>query len=130
MKPCRFIFNSDYATPKNKGEFTISVFIPDTIFIPQNTYKKFSADYTVPVSKAEGYRCYVESTAFPYAVTGCYFGEIKYNDQLNLSFVLSRTETGYKFAIYTPKPSRDTTINGTAQTVTAHIQTFVPDLNP
>ena len=116
--------NSDYATLINDHEFTMQVTIPDRMYIPANERVYYRAEYTLEGSASRPYRCFIESSAFNYAVTGATAVQIKYGG-IPLKCVVSKDGNKYKLTINTNKSSQARNITGTMQTVTAHIQTFV-----
>ena len=126
MKASKFILNTDYITPQNQAEGEITIFVPSSIYVPKTEYKRISqGSITLGKSASEGFRVYITSTAFNYAITGVTacaqlaFG----NEQLILT--IQRTKTTYTFSVSALASPSNRTITGTGQNLTAHIQTFV-----
>ena len=124
MKASRFIMNTDYATPQNDTDFTISVNIPASFTVPRTQSKEFKASYSLPGSASRAYRCYITSTAFNYGITGCNNGSIQFGSRY-LEFTVSRTKDKYELCVFVLPDPNDRTFSGTAQTITAHVQTFI-----
>lgn len=123
MKAAHFIMNSDYITPQNEGTAEVSVAIPSSFYVPKYQNQVFSASVSIPGSASQDYRCYFTSTAFDYAITGCYGGQMQYgNDYLVISLV--RSKDAFTLRIWNLADIVDRTYSGTGQVITAHIQTF------
>ena len=124
MKACRFILNSDYVTSQNDKEYTISVSLPSSFYVPANTLQEFKTTINVPNSASKDYRCYITSTAFNFGLTGVLEAGLKYgNDNLNIALI--RDKNNYTLSVYAPKSLSAKTYSGTGQVITAHIMTFV-----
>lgn len=123
MKAAHFIMNSDYITPQNEGTAEVSVAIPSSFYVPKYQNQVFSASVSIPGSASQDYRCYFTSTAFDYAVTGCYGGTVQYgNDDLIIS--LLRSKDSFTLKVWNLAEVENKTFSGTGQVITAHIQTF------
>lgn len=123
MKAAHFIINSDYITPQNEGTAEVSVAIPSSFFVPKYHNQEFKASVSIPGSVSQDYRCYFTSTAFNYAIVGCYGGELQYgNDTLVISLIHSKD--AFTLRVWNSAELEDKTFNGTGQVITAHIQTF------
>lgn len=116
--------SSDYTMPCVDTEFTISIDIPNTLSPAQ----ELRASYTLPGSASKGFRCYMTSTAFDYAVVGCFGGEIGYNSNQAIVYKIARDQDKYELIVWSPFALQS--ISGQAQTLTAHIQTFLDPFNP
>lgn len=124
MKANKFILNSDYATLQNTGEFEISVTLPSSYYQARTKIVEFKASRIVEASASANFRVYFTSTAYNYALTGCSECILPYgNDELNVT--IQQEKDKFTLLIYHPALTTDKTFTGTAQTVTAHIQTFV-----
>jgi len=123
MKAAHFIMNSDYITPQNEGTAEVSVALPSSFYVPKYQNQVFSASVSIPGSASQDYRCYFTSTAFDYAITGCYGGQMQYgNDKLVVSLV--RSKDAFTLRIWNLAELENKTFSGTGQVITAHIQTF------
>lgn len=123
MKASHFIMNSDYITPQNEGTAEVSVAIPSSFYVPKYKNQEFKASVSIPGSASQDYRCYFTSTAFNYAVVGCYSGELQYgNDNLVISLIHSKD--AFTLRVWNLADVVDKTYSGTGQVITAHIQTF------
>lgn len=124
MKACRFILNTDYVTHQNDNEYTISVVIPSTFTVPAYSVQKFESSINIANSATKDYRCYIESTAFNYAITGVLCALLGYGSD-ELAIALERNGTKYTLRVWAAADSTAKTFSGTGQVITAHIQTFV-----
>ena len=123
MKAAHFIMNSDFITPQNEGMAEVSVALPSSFYVPKYQNQVFSASVSIPGSASQDYRCYFTSTAFNYAITGCYGGQLRYgNDNLIISLV--RSKDAFTLRIWNPAETENKTFSGTGQVITAHIQAF------
>ena len=125
VKASRFIINSDYITTQNDDEFTLSVAIPSSYYVPRTQIKKFTASTTVKGATTKDYRFYVTSTAYNYACVGGLQYEIVYGTPTTLTADIERSNDTFTLSVYAPADTVDRTYSGTSQVITAHIQTFV-----
>lgn len=124
MKASRFIMNTDYITTQNDSELVITLNVPGIFTIAAGETKIFKTTVTSKGSASKGYRCYFESTAFNYALTG---GMEAILPIQNTDFTLSvsRKNDEFELMVQTPASTSARSFNTNAQVITAHIQTFV-----
>lgn len=133
-KPSRFIINTDFATLKNDAEGQISLTIPSTVNVTPSANVVYKAELKIGASAGAGFRCYITSSKYNYAI-------------MSSSFMLAATQDGYESAVPcdVSRKNADTfeiraTFNGTdgattrytnvGQTLTLHIQTFINPFDP
>ena len=125
MRAAHFILNTDYVTSQNDAEAEVSVTLPSSFYVPKYQNKYFSSTITIPGSASKDYRCYFTSTAFNYAITGCFGGQLKYGSSDVLEITITRAKDKFTLTVWNAANLYDKTYSGTSQVVTAHIQTFV-----
>lgn len=126
MKASKFILNTDYITPQNDAEGEITLFIPDSIYIPKNEYKIVDQrSITLGKTASTGYRAYITSTAYNRAIVSVN-GEVYIGSGSNqMAVSLVRDKTTFTLSASFPASSSNRTVTGMGQNITAHIQTFV-----
>ena len=121
--------STDFTTPQNDTELEISVNLPSSFYVPRTETKEFRGTKVIAGSASKGFRCYLTSTAYDYAITGCTSGDIDFGDK-KLLFTVGREGNNFVFRIFALAYPTDRTFSGQAQTITAHIQTFIDPFNP
>ena len=124
MKAAHFILNTDYVTSQNDDEITVSVSVPSSFSVPANTLKEFKASKTFGGSGSKDWRCYLTSTAFNYALAGVYNAELQFGSDY-LYVDIRRDNDKFELVVRALKSVSAKSYSGTAQTITAHIQTFI-----
>lgn len=130
--PSRFIINTDYATSKNDATGTATLTIPSLVNVAADEHNPTPVIYRTRVqigaSKSAGYRFYITSSRFDYAIPcsefyiSCTvngepgeFGGLLYRD--GNEFVLE--------AIFYRDIQENLTYTDCGQTLTLHIQSFI-----
>lgn len=124
MKASRFIMNTDYITTQNDSELVITLNVPGIFTIAAGETKIFKTSASSPGSASKGYRCYFESTAYNYALTGCMEAALPIQGT-NFTISVSRKADEFELMVQTPATPSARSFNTNAQVITAHIQTFV-----
>ena len=127
MKAAHFILNTDYITSQNDADYTISVSVPSTFTVPRYSTQQFKTSIDIKDSATKDYRCYLESTAFDYALVGVYSVTIKFGND-DITARIERTNDKYTLIVEAGNydiSGQPKTFNGQSQVITAHIQTFV-----
>lgn len=127
--PSKFILNTDYATLKNDAKGKASITIPDLVNIAaggDNVVYRATVD--IGASKSAGYRFYVTSSKYNYALCSPVFDVACKQDGYDSSFACHIYRQGGSFvleAVFMASDYFSTQYTGMSQTLTLQIQSFI-----
>lgn len=127
--PSRFIINSDYATLKNDAKGKISLTIPNLV----NTTTGgdnivYRSTLQIGASKSAGYRFYITSSKYSYAIATPAFDVLCKESGYDSSFSCHIYRQGDSFvleAIFAASPYMSFSYTDCGQTLTLYIQSFI-----
>lgn len=128
-KPSRFIINSDFATTQNDAEGTVSVTIPSTVnTLNTGANKVYSATINIGADASSGYRFYVTSSKYSYAISSPQFMVYCKEGGYESSFYGSIYRVGKSFKMeftFAGTPGATNNYTNCGQVFTLHIQSFL-----
>ena len=127
--PSRFILNTDYATLKNDAEGVATLVIPDIVNIPAGSDDSiYRTTLQIGASKDAGYRFYVTSSKYNYAIATPSFNVLCKESGYDSSFSCQVYRQGNSFvfeAVFASSPYWTIQYTDAGQTLTLHIQSFI-----
>lgn len=127
--PSRFIISSDMATTKKVGERTLTLNIPDSRLVPQDTDAHLSVSADISEFKSASFRATLTSSKYSGWGISCYSFGLPANQDGQAATIpgcIYRTNNTIEMRVQFPAAyGQATTWTGMGQTITAHIEFFV-----
>lgn len=127
--PSRFIINSDYATLKNDAKGSVSVTIPNLVnTLAGGDNVVYRATLQIGASKSAGYRFYITSSKYGYAICSPAFDVPCKQSGYDTSFSCYIYRQGDSFVlevVFISNPDISLSYTDCGQTLTLHIQSFI-----
>lgn len=133
MKPAKFIINTDYATIKNDADGTASVTLPNSLTLSANAPSAvYRATVGIGANPSAGWRCYVTSDQYGFAVCGTSFSIYCKQDGYDAQILgnIFRENGAFVLEVQIPSaPFASTTWTDMGQTLTLHLQAIIDPFN-
>ena len=126
--PSKFIINTDYATLKNDASGTAVITIPDTVNTPVGSDTIYRATLQIGASDGAGYRFYITSSKYNYAITSPAFAVACKESGYDSYFYCQVYRQGKSFvfeAVFMGDDWGTYHYTNSGQTLTLHIQSFI-----